>query len=100
MYCHVTHVQICCRLAHISHARLNPFPFQVLLDAGMGQSLPNAATSQLISACQDPNTQLQWCVKLVETVMIGAQPQFDPKDFVRVAATWPSSVGARNLLHW
>ncbi|GBF95229.1 lipase [Raphidocelis subcapitata] len=72
---------------------------QLLADAGIGPFIPNEVTTQLVSGCKLPYDS-QWCYDVVNFMFYGPSWFMSSYDFPRVAATWPSTVSVRNLLHW
>ncbi|KAI8477467.1 MAG: Alpha/Beta hydrolase protein [Monoraphidium minutum] len=67
--------------------------------SGIGQFIPNYATSQLVSGCTFPVKE-KWCFDLVNFMFYGPSIYVSSDDFKRCAATWPAGVSTRNLIHW
>ncbi|KAI8477465.1 MAG: Alpha/Beta hydrolase protein [Monoraphidium minutum] len=72
---------------------------ELLLNAGMGQNLHNPMTHAISSGCHGAR-EAAWCYGLMAAMGPGPGPGVQPEDLPRIAAVYPSSVGARNLLHW
>jgi hypothetical protein len=76
-----------------------PAAGQLLSSAGVGQFLPNTASTQMIKSCSKP-TNTQYCFDLVNFLFYGPSQRVSNYDFELVGTTWPATVGVRNLGHW
>ncbi|KAI8473215.1 MAG: Alpha/Beta hydrolase protein [Monoraphidium minutum] len=68
--------------------------------AGIGEFGRNRVASQVVRGCKYEGIRGAFCSALINFAFYGPSTQVSPDDLTRVASTWVSGVGVRNLIHW
>lgn len=97
-------------LGAVTHAQFIQAPFlrqqmvtvsgSVYAEAGIGEFGRNRVTSLMVNRCKYEGVKSGFCSALINFMFYGPSTVVSPDDLPRVAVTWLSGVGVRNLIHW